>query len=373
LKLLAIGLAAAAAFQPPAFPASGQANVAGVWDGTLGNQPIRVCFNEKDWGTVGAYYYRSHLQAIPLQQPDEKNATFVEGDSAKAPTWTFDKTEANAITGQWSQGARKLPLKLSRVPGLRLKDDESPCGSMLFQGPRIDGVRVISKPAIKDGMHYTRLILDHRRHFGDSTNVETFAAAGGGPAVRKINAKLHEPLAGDPPEWLECERSAWNYGTGGADNYESYEPRMSTRRWLGVLHHWDGYCGGAHPDASNTPMLFDRETGQQVDVFGWFNAKAVERQNVDGTILNKIQPEFRDFVLSSWKPEDTDCGDAIRSEDYWDVELTRTGFVFTPELPHVVQACTEEFSVSFAISRPWLGEEGRKEIAVLEAEVTSRR
>jgi hypothetical protein len=373
-RLLAIALSAFAV--EPAFAGTGRPSLAGVWDGTIGAQPVRVCFNEKDWGTVGAYYYRSHLQAISLQEPDDNSGGFVEeavdakGNLAR---WTFDKIDANAIAGRWTQGARKLPLRLSRVPGLRLKDDETPCGSMLFQGPRLDGVRVVSKPATKDGLAYTRLILDHRGHFGDDVDIGTFALGGDGPAVRRINASVRKPLAGNPPDWVDCERMAWNNGSGGASNFESYELRMVTKRWLGVIHHWDGFCGGAHPDSFNSPILYDRQTGAEVDIYVWLNAKAVKRQKVGDSVLNSLVPAFRNFLLKAWKPDDADCADAVRSEKYWNAELTRSGFVFSPQLPHVVQACEEDFPVSFARLQPWLSDEGKKQVMALQAEVAGKR
>src|SRR5256885_8530393 len=125
----------------------------GVWQGTLSGQPIRACFNQADGGSFGAYYYLAHLQTIALQQSDDEDRTFIEGlqkDDPKAPRWTFDKTEGVTLTGHWSAGARSLPIRLSRVPQTKLKADETPCGSMLFHGPRLQGVHTVSSAAVKD-------------------------------------------------------------------------------------------------------------------------------------------------------------------------------------------------------------------------------
>ena len=346
----------------------------GVWQGTLGAQPIRACFNQRDWGPYGAYYYMSHLNTIALEQPDGGGQGFVEGSgepNAKSARWAFDKVGANELSGRWTQGSRSLPIQLKRMP-LKLGEDDTPCGSMAFHQPRFEGVRTISKPASKDGVAYTRLILDTRGHFGDSINVETFALTGTSPAIQRINARLREPLSGNPPGWLDCVLMSFNSSPNGADHNESNEPAMFTGRWLVVTDHWDGFCGGAHPDASNVSRTFDLTTGAEVDIYGWLTPKAVERTRYEKDTLNKVLSPLKNLILAGWKPEDADCGDAIRAEDYWNAELTRSGIVFTPNLPHVVQACEEGFAVPFARLQPFLTPEGKKNVAALQAKVGRR-
>ena len=355
-------VSAAVLFCVPA-AAQSSAGVAGVWQGTVGGQQIRACFNQRESSTFGAYYYLNHLVSIPLQQPDDKKLTFVEGgderDSA-SPRWTFDKSAPDRLAGTWTQAARTLPIALTRVPLPKLSEDDTPCGSMVFQKPRLEGVRTVTKPAAKDGVQYTRLILDLRGHFGEDISVETFALAGDSAAVRKINAKLREPLGGEPDGWLACIRMAANNSPYGAANSESYEPRLFGRRWLVVMHHWDGDCGGAHPDSSNTPMVFDLTTGAEVDVFDWFNDKAIKREPVEGyEPLISLRSPFRSIVLGGWKADDAECTDVVRTAEYWHAELTRTGFTFTPDLPHVAQACGEDFKVPFAKLQPWLNDKGK--------------
>src|SRR5438552_2664053 len=95
--IAAIAAVAVLMLQPSrALAAAEPSGLGGVWQGTLSGQPIRVCFNQTDWGSFGAYYYQAHLQTISLQQSDDDDRTFVEGleqRDAKAPRWTIDKTE----------------------------------------------------------------------------------------------------------------------------------------------------------------------------------------------------------------------------------------------------------------------------------------
>ena len=104
------------------------------------------------------------------------------------------------------------------------------------------------------------------------------------------------------------------------------------------------------------------------------SAKAIKRTRYDGgsEVFKTVQPSFRRLVIGRWKG-DGDCADTIGTEEWWNIELNRTGFVFTPNLAHVVQACEEDFKVPFAKLTDYLTPEGRKNVAALQAELTSRR
>ena len=356
----------------PAISATERASEAGVWEGSIGNLPVQACFNVHDWGTTGGYYYRSRLRAIALQQSDEKKQIFVEGvaePDPATPRWLIERVDGGSLAGTWKKGANTLPIALKR---LELKEKESPCASMLFQGPRLEGVRTIKKPAMKDGVSYTRLILDHRGHFDKDIQVESFALNEEGPAAHAINAELRKQLNG-VDSWFECIRMAWDLGSDGYTGQTIF-PRMISKRWLVVMDENGWFCGGAHPDDANTPHLFDRLTGKEVDALQWFNAKAVKREKFEGDpdSAEMLQPAFRNFILSGWKPQD-DCGESVRDADFWDAELTRTGFVFTPGLAHVEEACEEPFRVPFAKLMPYLTPEGRRNVAALQAEAATKR
>lgn len=374
-----LGLLALSAMLAASGPQSAQASapkaaaIAGVWEGTIGQLPVRACFDQHDWGTTGGYYYRSHLRAIALQQQDGKMPMFTEGEAepdASTPRWTIGQVEGDTLHGSWSQGAKTLTIAMKR---LRLAEEaDSPCDSMLFQGPRLEGIRTIRKPAVKDGVPYTRLILDHRGHFAEDVSVESFVLNDNSPATRAINAELSKQLSG-VDGWFECIRMAWHLGSDGYTG-QTIAPHMISKRWLVVVDENGWFCGGAHPDDASTAHLFDRRTGKEVDVLQWFNAKAVKREKFEGDpqFVEMLQPAFRTMLLAGWKPDD-DCGEAVRSADFWDAELTWTGFVFTPGLAHIEEACEEPFRASFAKLMPYLTVEGRRNIAELQAEAASRR
>lgn len=346
-------------------------SIAGVWDGTIGDLPVHVCFDEGDAGDwSGIYFYRTTLVTIPLIQDGKAPRLFSEGwpDDPKLPRWSLSQSAPNALGGIWKHGAKGLPIRLTRIS---LKGDDLPCASMEFQRPRLDGVRIARSRAIKDGVAYTKLTLDGRGHF-PTVSVESFELHGSSAAIRAINAELKKPFnEKDEDSWLGCIRSA---GPWGGDLNESFEPRMISRRWMVVNRHWEGFCGGAHPDSSNVAATFDLATGREIDVRDWFNAKAIKRTRYgrDRELFKTVQPRFRRLLIGRWKG-DGDCADTINIEEWWNIELDRTGFVFTPNLAHVVQACEEDFKVPFAKIRAYLTPEGRQNVAALKAEPTSRR
>jgi hypothetical protein len=367
-------LAAAAATAALAAPAAAAPAWEGVWQGTIGALPVRACLVQRDWGAFGAYYYVSHLKLIPLNGA-KNGSPFREGameEDPKAARWTIAAAGAGALSGQWAQGDRTLPIRLTRMEGVAT--DEFPCTSMTFHRPRLSGIGTVSQRATKDGISYTRLILDPRGRFGD-VKVETFQLDGSSAPVRAINASLHAPFAGDPPEWFDCLRSALEQNSLEGDIDDVTVPRLITARWLVATRQSDSYCGGAHPDEASEPLLFDLSTGRPVDLHDWLNAKAIKRERFGSGAdeAKELTPEFRSVLLARWKPADTECGDPVREADFWTIELTRTGLVFRPELAHVVQACADDVALPFARLRPYLSAEGLKQVAALQAEPSRTR
>ena len=350
-------------------PAS--ADLPGVWQGSVGNLPVRVCFMDRDWGPFGAYYYLSRQRLIPLEAEEDSVTLFREGGAdPNAPRWRIERVAADRLAARWTGRGRSLPVRLTRVT--RMEGDESPCGSIAFHQPRLASVRTREVRATTDGVAYRRIALDVADRF--DVSLETFAMEGAGEAVRRINAELVEGLAGNPPQWLECIRNSLGSGPNEGGFTENLVPAMITSRWLSVAHHWDGYCGGAHPDSSNTYRTFDRASGQEVDLFTWFNQRAVTRERLEevDAVITTVRPALRDVVLAGWTPEDPECGELIRSHEFWSIGLTRRGMALSPDLAHVAQACGEELIVPYGRIRPLLTPEGAANLRALETELAVR-
>lgn len=351
--------------------AAAPADLPGVWEGNIGNLPVRACFVQRESGAFGAYYYRSRGRSIALSAEEGRPGVFVEGNGAPAgqPRWRIDSAGPSRLAGRWTGNGRTLPIRLARLA--RVQGEESPCASLVFHQPRLEGARIVRTRAALDGISYTKLTLDTGGRF--EAGFETFALDGAGEPVRRINAALAQALAGNPPQWFECIQDSLGYSPFEGAFDESLVPAMISRRWLSVAHHWDGSCGGAHPDSSNTYRLFDLASGAEVDLYDWLNDSAVERDGPRGSEeeIKKLRPALRDVILAGWRSEG-ECEGVVEDTEFWNIGLTRRGFALSPSLPHVAQACGEDFTLSFERLRPFLSEEGAAKVRALQAEPAPR-
>ena len=352
-------LAAIAAVLAPA----DSAELAGVWEGTVGSLPVRACFVRRDWGTFGAYYYLSQRRLIPL---DGDEGAFREGQGSDGPRWVIERVAADRLDARWSRGRRSLPVRLRRMPAD--ETEQGPCASLAFHQPRLEGVTTRTERAVADGVAYSRISLDHGGRF--DAEVVTFAFDGSSDAVRAVNATLASALSGDPPEWFDCLRSAFWLGPNEGSYYDRLEPVLISTRWMSVIHGYEGFCGGAHPYGGTAYRAFDLESGREVDLHDWFTEAAVRRERLEEVDdeIRTVQPALRDFLLAGWSPEDPECDGVVSTAEFWNIGLTREALVFTPDLPRVVQACGDQFTIPFDRLGPFLTEEGAANLRSLSAD-----
>ena len=357
--LIAIAAAAVAPAQ--------SADLPGIWEGTVGNLPVRACFVQREWSPFGAYYYMSQRRLIPLDAEEGASGAFREGggDGADRPRWLIQQAGPDRLTARWTGNGRTLPVRLRRLA--RMEGEEGPCGSIVFHRPRLEGVRTVTGRGSVDGVPYTRLTLSTEGRF--ETSVETFALNGSSEAVQRINAELGRTLAGDPPSWFECIQDSLSHSPFEGSFAESLAPVMIARRWMSVASHWDGFCGGAHPNSSNTYRTFDLTSGAEIDLHDWFTSAAVKRERLEevGADSVTLEPAFREVILAGWRAE-LECDDVVRSADFWNIGLTREAFRFSPSLPHVAQACGDEFTLPFERVRAFLTEDGAENLRALQRE-----
>jgi hypothetical protein len=338
----------------------------GVYDGTIGTLPVRMCFTADD--EDGAYYYRSKLAAIKLVQSDAGPSVLTEGypeGKQKLPTWTLKSGSGGTVAGDWSYKGKKLPIALKRIAATR-DDDSGYCGSDAFMAPRLVGIRVTEAPATQAGVAVTRLSLDTAGHLPGMT-VQSLRLNGTGPAVAKINAALRRNFDPKAHTWMDCVKSSLAGGPTGGEYSNVTTLRMATPRWISVQEHQEYFCDGAYPDEGTSYTLFDRTTGNPVDLFTWLTPAAVTREKSegDGSYYYTVNDAFRDVLLRNWKSNSHDCADAAEQESSWIMELRPAGIAFTPDLPHVAHVCATPVLVSFKTLTPWLNATGKREVAAL--------
>lgn len=342
--------------------------LSGVWEGTVGDLPVRACFAQGARDAFGAYYYLSHRRLIALEPEEGTSGAFREVDSRdpERPRWAVAAAEGDRLAGSWTQGRRRLALRLRRVEGTG--GDEGACASLVFHAPRLAGVRTVAESASIDGAAYTRSRLAGAGHFNAA--VESFALDGDGEAVRRINERLAEPWAGDPPEWFDCLRTALEQGPHEGDYHRTLAPVLVAGRWLSAVDRFDHYCGGNHPNHGQRYLAFDLSSGVEVDLHDWLGDAAVRRERPEwsGSDLTTFQPAFRDFILGGWTSGDAECDEIVRDHERWTIGLRRDGLSFAPDLPHVAQACGDEFILSFDRLAPFLTREGEQAVRAMRPE-----
>ena len=367
--LLALALAVAPADPPPPV-------WQGVWQGTVGTLPVRVCLARRgDAYSVGSYYYLSKLRPIRLEQQGgsrEWAEGWVTASDPPAPRWRFDTLAADALGGEWSGGGRTLGFRLTRVAGT-LGEDE-PCGSLLFNAPRLRPLRVTTTRASRDGTGYTRLRFDPGPAFPDVA-LESFALDGDAPATRRINARLRKDMPLEPArgDWYECVAGGLAAHGDDGDYDQTIAPVLVTARWLAATDAVGYDCGGAHPDNAVSSLTFDRTTGAEIDLHDWLAPTAVKRERLSGIDrpVVTLRPGFRGVVVRQARGIDPDCRESVAGADFWDIGLARTGLRFTPSLAHVEQACAEETLLPWHVLAPYLSAAGRTGMASLRQAATS--
>lgn len=364
MPLLALALAAA-----PAAPA----DPSGIWEGTVGTLPVRACFAQQQWGSFGTYYYLSRQRLIALEAEEGANGAFRENDlrDASAPRWTIEGADAGRLTARWTHRGRTLPVRLRRIAAAAAEQDQ--CTGMTYHRSRLAAVRTVSARATLEGVAYTRITLDHGGRF--EASVETFAFDGSGAAVGRLNATLRQALTGNPPEWFDCIRSPLARFPSEGSFSKRLAPTLISARWMSVVEQFDHYCGGAYPNHGQRYRTFDLASGREIDLHDWLNGAAVTRERLEGLEegIRKLRPALRTLILAGWAPDDPDCAGALEDREFWNIGLRREALVFAPDLPHVAQACGEEFVIPFARLGPFLTAEAAANLRALRAERAGAR
>jgi len=359
---------AALAFAVPA-AAQDDPAWAGVWEGKVGNSPVRLCVDVWPGGPArGAYYYLSALEPIQLSDYDGEGGWIEQaaGNDATA-LWEFTEQTGTRLRGTWRQDRRSLPFDLRPVTWTE-GEWGGPCSSAAFLEPRVRPAAFAIEPATKDGWAYVRHLYRPPAHFREETSIEAFSFAPQQPGDAAINATLtaYRPRGAVGDEFLQCH--AGQIASIGYDGFfdQLVEPRLVSRAFLTVAEHNDQSCGGTHPNTWTVYRTFDRDTGRPIDLYDWIGDPLGPDE------ARPLPTRLRDAVLASW-PNDSDegaqeCRDVVASTDFWTLELARDGISFSPDLPRVVMACGDTVLLTWKDLDPYLDSEGRAGLARLRGD-----
>lgn len=371
LTLLLAGSASAAASVPA---------WAGVWHGSIGPYPVQVCFEHNDaGGDLGWYYYLRHRQFIGLSPEAKARAgggVWLEDQADKhVVTWTLDGILPKRLTGTWAAGGKTLPITLERAgtPGVA----DRPCTSDAFHAPRELPPKRVFSPATLDGIGYRSVRLEVPN--GDAITHQGFELLGTGAAVERVNRALNPKLpqtAAELADFYSCSRSTLNVG-GPGEYDETTRPTLLTRSWLVAETTESGFCGGAHPFVGTQYRTWNLVTGAAVDPWTWFDSETVTLTRHPGEGKNpgysevKVGATLGRILEKKWSHDDADCADVMSADAHPTLMLRpgKTGLLFTPVLPHVIYACTEDIEIPYAQIKRFLNAEGKAAVASIHAEL----
>ncbi len=342
----------------------------GVWEGTIGSVPIRACYDAGAYRNEGKYFYARHLKTIPLIGDGRKPGDLTEGWAASKgePRWTVTRVTEGRLEGRWRGQGSILPIRLVRVPFETDQAYDRACSSMAFVGPIVEATRIArARDRFAGGLAADQLTLVYP---DDNVSVVSFQLPGSDAATVAINRRLMAPFDQADEGWTFCLRNA---GAFGADYHEAVEPAFASSRWLMVNVSTDSFCGGAHPNSSNDPLLFDRTTGATVDLYDWFASAAVVRTPVEGYgTIDTLGPALRKHVVDRLALDDRECRASVDSARSWGLALTAKGMAFTPDLPRVVMACGVTAVLPWKELTEYLNPTGQREVAALQDERRDR-
>lgn len=361
-----------AAFALVAAPAAASEPVRSgqIWTGTLGDQAITACFDEQ-YASGGLYYIDAALTPIrlePLEKAASQVFTEVGGpEDTIGATWSMDSRADDRLTGEWQQGERTLPIRLSSVP-VEPPEYGSACETAAFLDPLLAGGETTATRAVFGGTAFTALTYQGPKRAGfDDFQVTSLALDPVRPGDAAINRALAQALPDGTAGHPMGQCVGWSMDGGGTGYLEEQlVPMLIAPGWLGIRRSGSGYCGGAHPNHFSGFAVYDRDTGAEVDPTTWFASGALsfyewEPAAGEPRLVSGTSEALRDRLLAGFPAREdlAECVDFMRDGTSWDIGLTREGLVFVPQLPHVIFACTEEVVLPWKAARPFLSEEGR--------------
>jgi hypothetical protein len=370
-------LAALALVAAPAAAAQQPARIGHVWQGTLGNQPITVCFNgdasEEARGASDAHYYLD-AQLVPIRLVIGEAFVLTELAGQEGDTgivWTLEPPANGRLEGEWRQGEITRPIRLAARPVV-LPEYGSACETAAFLDPLLAGGEVTAKPARFAGVAYTQLsYAGPTRAWFEDFHITTLALDPTRPGDAAINRALAAALPDGTAQHPmgQCVGLSLNSGFGGYDG-NLREPILITPRWLGIRDSGSSYCGGAHPNHYVTLAVYDRISGAEADPAAWFKKGALNFYDFEAELDPKpakrpiagLSEPLAKALLAQWPVPDAadECGvSEMIGSTSWVIGLTREGPVFVPQFPHVMFACTEEVVLPWKAARPFLSDEGR--------------
>lgn len=338
----------------------------GVYRGTIGKLPVVACLDGAGYGSGGrgSYYYLRHLVPIPLWSEAIAEPWFERSEGGSwedkgGPTWSLEPAGKGALRGTWSDKDRKLPIRLQQA----VVTEDLACGNDAFVAPRVIKAEFDRTPASIGNFHYTGLVYRSPKHFPDvAIGGFTFdPSEPGDPAIiAALSALL--PSGSTDDDYVQCMAGSLQVSGRDGDLTSDFGPAFVNRNFLAVAFTEGSYCGGAHPNYATWQVVFDRHSGQEIDLKTWFGGTGFGTNEWGSP---EITAKLRDLALERWPQSvDAECVEAAREQTSWQLGLVAGGVEITPDFPHVLTACEEPAVIPWRALEPYLSAKGKAAMAL---------
>lgn len=334
----------------------------GIWEGTIGQMPVRVCLDGQG-GEDSRYYYLKYGKDILLQRSEGDEGSWLEGEEHSdkpGGKWQLAQDGDN-MRGTWvsANAGKQLPIQLKRTT-VAVSEERSMCEAEYFFKPVADAAKLVIGPVQTFGRHSYQKISTRVQKRGDNHfEPEAVVLRDFGAIDAAVNQQLQLRLR---------KRLAQNRDTRMNGLAESSEEVVwLSDRWLS-LREMEWAAGHGISGSSTWFETWDLATGMKFDLWRWFNARSGawhEEAGNDGveqvfTTTRALQKALGPFDNNG---DDPDCKDPDKS---WRApRLVPGGIEFEAG---VAGPCLETAVVSFKALQPFLNEEGRRQAAALQRE-----
>lgn len=345
----------------------------GLWQGTIGTLDVMTLLTPADCGA--GYYYKKHLLGIELIEKERRQGgIWLESPGTDHEAkWVFSalSPDGRTLSGEWHSrdGKRQLPIHLTlaaptpSTPGENGKPryDCSP-HDKAFNAPRIAQARqkrVVSPSDLVfqgvDGSYRYRTValLDGR------INGFTLPNSRHNPRLQQA---MEEWENANVSEFYGCAQGMARLNETTPDFSFELSPLFWNKTTLVLRENYSAYCGGAHPSGGvSSYRVWDLIADRPVNIWTWIAGSDAE---YSGRIASQ---KLRDLIAARYSRRnetgENSCADALDSQEFYLMYPTKTGMVFTPSLPHVIQACVDDIQIPWAEMRPFLSPAGRKALS----------
>lgn len=348
----------------------------GLWQGTIGTQNVMVQLAPTKQGCDARYYYYKHLLGISLIDKDRRQGrvwTESPGTNHEA-AWTFSSLspDRRQLTGEWvsQDGQRRLPIRLSLQALTPATDGEDGkprynCNAhgKAFDAPRVARALQERKVADSDTLFQgvdagpypyrnVSVLGEHVRGFSSTS-------PGHHPRlVQMLGNWERESVA----QYYDCAFGlVGREGGADADFFLELSPQFWNSKLLVLRESYSNYCGGAHPNGGvSSYRVWDLLEDRPVEMWKWIKG---------GSNTTRISSKRLFKLLAARYSRRNEkgngsCADALEGQEYYLTYPKTTGMVFSPSLPHVIQACAEDIEIPWAEMRPFLTSAGQKALQV---------